>query len=72
MESLTPRAYALSPQVPQQRKVIGGGHHVGELERDGERGEERRALNKRKETEKTELSTISHLLCSSRSMTISV
>ena len=31
---LTPCAYALSPEVPENSKVIGGGDYVGELERE--------------------------------------
>lgn len=37
---LTPRTYALSPKIPQNRKVIGGGHRIGQLWKD--KKEERR------------------------------
>lgn len=35
--SLTACTYALSPQVPQHRKVIGGGRRIGQLWKHRER-----------------------------------
>lgn len=36
---LTACTYALSPQIPQNRKVIGGGHSIGQLWRYKKRQE---------------------------------
>lgn len=33
-ETLTPRTDAFPPQIPQNRKVIGGGHSICELKRE--------------------------------------
>lgn len=37
---LTPRTYALSPKIPQNCKVIGGGHSIGQLWKDKKKKQE--------------------------------
>lgn len=37
--SLTPCTYTLSPQIPQNRKVIGGWHSIGQLQKEKQRQE---------------------------------
>lgn len=37
---LTPCTYALSPQIPQNRKIIGGWHSVCQLEKEKQKEEE--------------------------------
>ena len=62
-DSLTPWTYAFSSQVPQHCKVIGGGDHIGQLERERERERDRRK-HQREDTRASVGETYTaHILC---------